>query len=368
MKRIVITLVMLTLFSAHVLAQDPSSSAAADGLLYEPPECAYTAGQPTSDACLNLIKDNSRPELTHVNLDRVTLSNYSFWKIGPDAVNEYSAPGGSVIGQIPAGFNFVNATDTSVDNWLQIEGGQWISRDNTKYVEPSIFSGVTLPDNWSQSFGWVLDKTGIWASVNPGDPGSSDSGYVTKRYDMVNIFAEAKDKDGWTWYMIGPHQWLKQTYVARVKPATKPDGVKGRWVAVDLYEQTLVAYEDDKPVFATLVASGLDGWDTEEGLFTIWAKVQTDAMSGATGAPDAYALQSVPWVMYFNGSESLHGTYWHDLFGYRRSHGCVNLSISDAHWLYNWTAGGTPDSDGKITNYVYVFSSGKYGVPSGGST
>ncbi|MBA3873751.1 MAG: L,D-transpeptidase, partial [Anaerolineae bacterium] len=70
-----------------------------------------------------------------------------------------------------------------------------------------------------------------------------------------------------------------------------------------------------------------------------------------------------PWVMYFDGSISLHGTYWHDNFGYRRSHGCVNLSISDAKWLFNWTAGATPNPNGDITNYVYVFSTGKYGEP-----
>ena len=138
--------------------------------------------------------------------------------------------------------------------------------------------------------------------------------------------------------------------------------VGGRWRAGALYEQTLVAYEDNRPVFATLVASGLDNFDTEEGLFTIWARMPTDPMSGAVGAPSAYDLQTVPWVMYFNESMSLHGTYWHDLFGYRRSHGCVNLSISDAKWLFNWAQESTPTPNGDIVNYVYVFSSGEYGI------
>ena len=61
-------------------------------------------------------------------------------------------------------------------------------------------------------------------------------------------------------------------------------------MAVDLFEQTLIAYEDDKPVFATLVSSGLPDWSTNEGVFEIWARLDRDSMSGATGAPDAYAL------------------------------------------------------------------------------
>jgi lipoprotein-anchoring transpeptidase ErfK/SrfK len=52
----------------------------------------------------------------------------------------------------------------------------------------------------------------------------------------------------------------------------------------------------------------------------------------------------VPWALYFKGGVALHGTYWHDRFGtgYRPSHGCVNLNLDDAEWLYAWTDVGTP--------------------------
>jgi len=65
--------------------------------------------------------------------------------------------------------------------------------------------------------------------------------------------------------------------------------------------------------------------------------------------------------MYFDDSISLHGTYWHDLFGYRQSHGCVNLTVSDAKWLFDWFSADPTNTDGDITNPVYVWSSGEYG-------
>ncbi len=65
--------------------------------------------------------------------------------------------------------------------------------------------------------------------------------------------------------------------------------------------------------------------------------------------------------MYFDNGISLHGTYWHDLFGYRQSHGCVNLTISDARYLFDWTGKAPPDDQGKPLTYVYVYSTGKYG-------
>ncbi len=362
MKRCLVLLLASGLLIGAAVAQAQD----ADELpVFAPPECAYVPDQPTSDDCLALMAEHPKPEFDRIPQDRLTLSTYAFWRVGPHAVNKYSAPNGGVIGHIPEGFNFVTAVDLSVDHWLQIESGEWIKREDGYYVEPSYFTGVILPEDWNQPFAWVLDTTQIWASTYPGGPWDAASGYLTKRYDMVNIFAEAYDADGWRWYMIGPNQWLHQKFVSKVLPVKRPEDVSGRWLAIDLYEQTLVAYEDDTPVFATLVSSGLDNWPTNEGLFHIWARMPSDPMSGSTGAPDAYALQRVPWVMYFDGSISLHGTYWHNLFGYRRSHGCVNLSISDAHYVFNWTGGAEKDENGDLINPVYVYSSGVYGEPPG---
>ena len=65
--------------------------------------------------------------------------------------------------------------------------------------------------------------------------------------------------------------------------------------------------------------------------------------------------------MYFDGDIGLHGTYWHDGFGYRQSHGCVNLSVTDAKWLYEWAADVRDFSDPDSKDLtVYVFSSGEY--------
>ena len=163
--------------------------------------------------------------------------------------------------------------------------------------------------------------------------------------------------------MVGPNQWVKQIYMTVIKPIERPEGVSGRWVAIDLFEQSLVAYEDDQPVYATLISTGLPGTETNEGLFTVWARLARDAMTGSTGAPNAYALQSVPWVLYFDGSISLHGTYWHNFFGYRRSRGCVNLSISDARWVFDWMNAAPPNDEGELVNHVLVHSSGEYRRP-----
>ena len=46
--------------------------------------------------------------------------------------------------------------------------------------------------------------------------------------------------------------------------------------------------------------------------------------------------------MYYDGARALHGEYWHDSLGFKRSHGCVNMAPLDARWLFDWAATGTP--------------------------
>lgn len=351
--RLILVVIIGLLSLQAIIAQSPTAE-----LEYDPTVC--WDAEELSEDCLTMIETFPSPDLEEIPEDRTTLSTYSFWRVGPEAINLFDAPNGNVIGQIPAGFNFVNAIDTSVEGWIQRVGGEWISRSDASYVPASYYNGLLLSEEWEYPFAEILDRTGIYSSLRPGEEGSAESGYVTRRYDLVNIFAEETDDEGNLWYLIGPNQWLRQEYVGKFDRVERPEGVEGHWVAVDLFEQTLIAYEDDTPVFATLISSGLPQWATNEGIFQVWARLDRDGMSGATGAPDAYALQDVPWTMYFDGGISLHGTYWHDDFGYRRSHGCVNMSISDARWVYEWMQDAEPDEDGNIVNYVYVYSSQEY--------
>lgn len=114
-------------------------------------------------------------------------------------------------------------------------------------------------------------------------------------------------------------------------------------IEVDLTNQRIYAYEDEKKVFDFIVSTGKWG-RTPTGEFTIWAKVKSQLMKGGDRMLGTYYyLPNVPYVIFFSNNEiaksrgfSFHGTYWHDNFGYPMSHGCVNMKISDAQHLYYW--------------------------------
>jgi hypothetical protein len=116
-----------------------------------------------------------------------------------------------------------------------------------------------------------------------------------------------------------------------------------RTVRVDLTRQLLTAYEGDVPVFTAPVATGKDGFNTPTGSYAIYARYPMQTMTGSGGGETWY-VPDIPFVQYVVGGVALHGTYWHDLWGtgVRMSHGCINLNIDDAQWLYEWADVGTP--------------------------
>jgi hypothetical protein len=124
-----------------------------------------------------------------------------------------------------------------------------------------------------------------------------------------------------------------------VRPAFVP--ASARYIAVQLSSQTLVAYEGERPVYATLVSTGKTGFETPAGIFRIQHKHVSATMDGEVGA-ESYRIEDVPWTMYFSGSLALHAAFWHQGFGRTRSHGCVNLAPLDAHWLFDWATPTLP--------------------------
>ncbi len=109
-----------------------------------------------------------------------------------------------------------------------------------------------------------------------------------------------------------------------------------RWIDVNLTQQMVYAYEGDSVVNSFLVSTGTWQYPTVTGKYHIYVKLRYTDMSG----PDYY-LPNVPFTMYFYQGYGLHGTYWHHNFGTPMSHGCVNLSIPDSEWLYNFASVGT---------------------------
>jgi lipoprotein-anchoring transpeptidase ErfK/SrfK len=110
-----------------------------------------------------------------------------------------------------------------------------------------------------------------------------------------------------------------------------------RWLEINLSTQRLIAWEGSQPVYAIIVSTGKKDTPTPSGIFAIQSKRRLDRMRG-----DDYDISNVPYSMYFYGGYAIHGTYWHNRFGTPVSHGCINVAVDHAQWLFEWADLNTP--------------------------
>lgn len=110
-----------------------------------------------------------------------------------------------------------------------------------------------------------------------------------------------------------------------------------KWIEISLNEQKLRAWEGNRLIMETPVSSGL--WaPTPIGNFSIWYKTRSQRMKGGSKELGTYYdLPNVPNNMFFYQGFAAHGAYWHNNFGHPMSHGCVNMPLSTAAQLFEWT-------------------------------
>ncbi len=206
-------------------------------------------------------------------------------------------------------------------------------------------------------------------------------------YHVVDAF---EDEQGSGWYKVfdefpppsPSHQWVLARDVRRVPRAEMapihPFAGEKR-IEVDLGKQSLTCYEGERIVFITLVASGIGGGiqledgtvvdlKTHTGETCVLLKQPSRHMCNrpypgrAPTAGEIFDLPGIPWNTFFDLSgTAIHGTYWHNDFGIRRSHGCLNVSCEVARWIYRWVypIGGCEDdfiqSDRRVGTPVSIF-------------
>jgi lipoprotein-anchoring transpeptidase ErfK/SrfK len=124
-----------------------------------------------------------------------------------------------------------------------------------------------------------------------------------------------------------------------IKPGSPPVGpMPGapKTIVVSISEQAMWAFEGSEVVLESYVSTGKERFDTPTGTFYVNTKVPVQDMEGVIGG-EYYNVPKVPDVMYFTDrGHAIHGAYWHENFGTPMSHGCINLPMDVADWMYDW--------------------------------
>lgn len=229
--------------------------------------------------------------------------------------------------------------------FLRTLRGAFARKYQLEQREGSSFQGVVLRGDEDLPVHWIVRETGFLRRAGEGSedlvkvedkktPRRSRHPFVRKVTIGTTRYYE--DAEGY----LMPEYAVGQSYKLKRPPGVGPDE---RWVHVDLSEQTLVAYDGDRPAFTTIVSTGKEPGMTPVGVHRIQSKHIATSMRDQPVEEDAYSIEDVPWTQYFHNNVALHGAFWHGGFGLVRSHGCVNLSPPDARWLFGFTTPTLPD-------------------------
>jgi lipoprotein-anchoring transpeptidase ErfK/SrfK len=286
---------------------------------------------------------------------------YAYYFVGPGGSFGYREARLVDVGtpdfQLEPGFAvaIVEARTIDGERYGRTGNDLWVPMRDLGPVHASTFQGVEIAEGAAPGsaapFAWIVARS---APTYAGPSRARPTGESIAHLVQVDVLEEKAGAypGAPTFLRVGDDRWIEADDVRRPTfepPPTEVQVAAGeRWIDVELASQTLVAWEGERPVFATLVSTGKgrqgSASATPKGVHRIWVKLLSSNMDNLEdeNANRWYRMENVPWVQYFSKGVGLHGAFWHRSFGHVRSHGCVNLAPLDAQRLFHFTGPRLP--------------------------
>jgi hypothetical protein len=222
--------------------------------------------------------------------------------------------------------------------------GLFVKSSAVHIITPPAFRGAELSGDLTLPVGIVTRKQiTAYSSQDGGVSIKSAKPLSYKRFEVLPIVEEVSTGKQ-TYYHVGGGMYVRRGDVRRVDRADPPSTVKSpdqKWLDIGIKAQVITAYEGETPVYVALISSGREResleFKTPRGIHALASKHITGTMDNLYASDGPYAIEDVPWTMYFLGSYAIHGAFWHSGFGRVRSHGCVNMTPHDARWIFTWS-------------------------------
>lgn len=285
--------------------------------------------------------------------------NTSIRKLGADTLMEWGREViGNVVGglsnqryvETPEGYVYSsvlqptrNRPNTPITEMPAGQQGFWVEV-TVPYVELSHEGVVASP--WLQDqIAYNFPPRLYYGQVVWIDQIRTNNGFVEYRWNEGAVHGYGYGAYGeFFWADGAAFKVLTEEDVALISPDVDPDEKK---IEVNLDYQTLSCYERNIEVYFCRISSGLK-IDPETGqisdklatpvgnLLTHWKIISLNMTAGTFQS--GYSTPAVPWTTMVSGEGiAIHGAFWHNAFGEKRSHGCINVTPEDAKWIFRWT-------------------------------
>ena len=248
--------------------------------------------------------------------------------------------------EISDGIDTFTAERSDKVKWIE-----FLTKDDGSLDDPSI-SSVKVAD-WVNTLAATTDvkpenrvdnvdsKGNVLTVAREGKKGlkTNNTEQITK--DVVAAMTDGKAYKGLFHYDdVEPGSETKQ--VAEGTENLVYQAAEGeKWVDVNLTDNSVTAYVGGKVAGGPFyMVPGAPETPTIVGTFHVYLKYDVQTMRGENADGTKYETEGVPWVTYFSGGYAMHGAPWRSSFGwsgYGGSHGCVNMPVDAAKFIYDWT-------------------------------
>jgi len=261
-------------------------------------------------------------------------------------------PDAGMVALLPDNTEFIAAAGSSGD-WAPGYANRLSGWVSTGFLTERPPLPQLPPADWDLSVwqGAALEETHVRKQPSTKAPIDETLAYG----DPVTVTAWVRGEEVFTgadmWAQLGDDRFVYSRNVGRnapVMPTPVPTDAPtwGKWFDIDLIQQLMTAYDGTTPVRTIEVTTGMAGYETPPGFYSILSRVPNETMnSGAIGAEDFFRLDDVLFTQYFTDrGHAIHFAWWRtkETIGRPGSHGCVNLLLEDARFAWDWAEIGTP--------------------------
>jgi hypothetical protein len=223
--------------------------------------------------------------------------------------------------------------------------GRFIPIDRLGEALGTTWHGVDLSQG-GLPVAFAIRNPHTWTIDRVEHPEQLDEEFESK--DAVRLSGRFRTVDGTLFYATADDKrWIRhKDFVMALTRHKFPDFAQPgqKWIDISLANQTLIAWEGRRPVYATLVSTGMDRLGdpstgapaTLQGQFRIRSKHVTRGLDD-TELKGEYSISEAPWVLEFADGFSITGSYLQSSFGEPTNFHNVTLAPVDAHWLWHWT-------------------------------
>ncbi|MBM6978597.1 MAG: L,D-transpeptidase family protein [Actinomyces succiniciruminis] len=140
----------------------------------------------------------------------------------------------------------------------------------------------------------------------------------------------------------GEEQWEEREIADGAENLVYQAAEGEKWIDINLSAKTVTSYEGATVVRGPVtIVDGAAATPTITGTYHVYLQYETQTMRGQNADGTDYETENVPWISYFYAGYALHGAPWWSSWGFSASHGCLNMPVAEAKWIYDWAEIGT---------------------------